>query len=100
HRLRELLHGRDRQRRRFRAVPPWRPRDRRARGDRAAPDEVRARRAARGRAFALREPPAHGRSGMSGPKKPHREDEDIIFLETESRSDVARALAAASATTR
>ena len=32
---------------------------------------------------------------MSGPKKPHREDEDIIFLETESRSDVARALAEA-----
>ncbi|MGZ5427621.1 MAG: nucleotide exchange factor GrpE [Thermoanaerobaculia bacterium] len=32
---------------------------------------------------------------MSGPKKPRREDEDIIFLETESRSDVARALAEA-----
>jgi len=32
---------------------------------------------------------------MSGPKKPRREDEDIIFLETESRGDVARALAEA-----
>ncbi|MGE5715607.1 MAG: nucleotide exchange factor GrpE [Acidobacteriota bacterium] len=32
---------------------------------------------------------------MSGPKKPRREDEDIIFLETESRNDVARALAEA-----
>jgi molecular chaperone GrpE len=32
---------------------------------------------------------------MSGPRKPRREDEDIIFLETESRSDVARALAEA-----
>jgi len=32
---------------------------------------------------------------MSGPKKPRREDEDIIFLESESRSDVARALAEA-----
>ena len=32
---------------------------------------------------------------MSGPKKPHREEEDIIFLETESRDDVARALAEA-----
>jgi molecular chaperone GrpE len=32
---------------------------------------------------------------VSGPKKPRREDEDIIFLETESRSDVARALAEA-----
>jgi molecular chaperone GrpE len=32
---------------------------------------------------------------MSGPKKPRLEDEDIIFLETESRSDVARALAEA-----
>ena len=32
---------------------------------------------------------------MSGPKTPRREDEDIIFLETESRSDVARALAEA-----
>jgi len=32
---------------------------------------------------------------MSGPKKPRREDEDIIFLETESRTDVARALAEA-----
>ena len=32
---------------------------------------------------------------MSGPRKPHREEEDIIFLETESRDDVARALAEA-----
>ena len=32
---------------------------------------------------------------MSGPKKPRREDDDIIFLETESRGDVARALAEA-----
>lgn len=32
---------------------------------------------------------------MSGPKKPRHEDEDIIFLETESRNDVARALAEA-----
>ncbi len=32
---------------------------------------------------------------MSGPRKPHREQEDIIFLETESRDDVARALAEA-----
>ncbi len=32
---------------------------------------------------------------MSGPKKPHRLEEDIIFLETESRDDVARALAEA-----
>ena len=32
---------------------------------------------------------------MSGPRKPHREEEEIIFLETESRDDVARALAEA-----
>jgi molecular chaperone GrpE len=32
---------------------------------------------------------------VSGPRKPHREEEDIIFLETESRDDVARALAEA-----
>ena len=32
---------------------------------------------------------------MSGPRKPHRAEEDIIFLETESRDDVARALAEA-----
>jgi len=32
---------------------------------------------------------------MSAPKKPRREEEDIIFLETESRDDVARALAEA-----
>ena len=29
---------------------------------------------------------------MSGPKKPRHEEEDIIFLETDSRDDVARAL--------
>jgi molecular chaperone GrpE len=32
---------------------------------------------------------------VSAPKKPHREEEEIIFLETESRDDVARALAEA-----
>jgi molecular chaperone GrpE len=32
---------------------------------------------------------------VSGPRKPRREEEDIIFLETESRDDVARALAEA-----
>jgi molecular chaperone GrpE len=29
---------------------------------------------------------------LSAPKRPHREEEEIIFLETESRDDVARAL--------
>lgn len=32
---------------------------------------------------------------MSGPKRPRREEDGIIFLETESRADVARALAEA-----